>query len=72
MYNKGKCVHLLNWIALEIDAQVGGVNNMVFVRPNKRLCIVTCGDDKLIKVASFYSIIQKVKLFNFEGNRFNS
>ncbi|KAK6288586.1 hypothetical protein POUND7_000127, partial [Theobroma cacao] len=35
---------------LEIDAHVGGVNDLAFAHINKRLCIVTCGDDKLIKV----------------------
>ncbi|KAJ6876685.1 topless-related protein 3-like isoform X2 [Populus alba x Populus x berolinensis] len=42
---------------LEIDAHVGGVNDLAFAHPNKQLCVVTCGDDKLIK-----------KLFNFEGH----
>ncbi|CAL5394314.1 unnamed protein product [Camellia sinensis] len=35
---------------LEIDAHVGGVNDIAFAHPNKQLCIVTCGDDKTIKV----------------------
>ncbi|KAG5233006.1 protein TPR [Salix suchowensis] len=35
---------------LEIDAHVGGVNDIAFAHPNKQLCIVTCGDDKMIKV----------------------
>ncbi|KAJ6672750.1 PROTEIN putative-RELATED [Salix viminalis] len=34
---------------LEIDAHVGGVNDLAFAHPNKQLCVVTCGDDKLIK-----------------------
>ncbi|KAK4836419.1 hypothetical protein QYF36_022757 [Acer negundo] len=34
----------------EIDAHVGGVNDIAFAHPNKQLCIVTCGDDKMIKV----------------------
>ncbi|KAI7986823.1 Protein TPR3 [Camellia lanceoleosa] len=35
---------------LEIDAHVGGVNDIAFAHPNKQLCIVRCGDDKTIKV----------------------
>ncbi|RVW41730.1 Protein TPR2 [Vitis vinifera] len=34
---------------LEIDAHIGGVNDVAFAHPNKQLCIVTCGDDKTIK-----------------------
>ncbi|TKY72557.1 Topless-related protein 2 [Spatholobus suberectus] len=49
---------------LEIDAHVGGVNDLTFSNPNKQLCIVTCGDDKLIKV---WDLTGK-KLFNFEGH----
>lgn len=29
---------------------MGGVNDIAFAHPNKQLCVVTCGDDKLIKV----------------------
>ncbi|KAA8536804.1 hypothetical protein F0562_029282 [Nyssa sinensis] len=35
---------------LEVDAHVGGVNDLAFAHLNKQLCVVTCGDDKLIKV----------------------
>lgn len=37
-------------LCLQIDAHVGGVNDLAFAYPNKQLCVVTCGDDKLIKV----------------------
>ncbi|KAE8677766.1 Protein TOPLESS [Hibiscus syriacus] len=50
---------------LEIDAHVGGVNDLAFANPNKQLCIVTCGDDKLIKV---WDLTTGQKLFNFEGH----
>ncbi|KAK3036766.1 hypothetical protein RJ639_029731 [Escallonia herrerae] len=49
---------------LEIDAHVGGVNDLAFAHPNKQPCIVTCGDDKLIKVWD----LTGRKLFNFEGH----
>lgn len=49
---------------LEIDAHAGGVNDLAFANPNKQLCIITCGDDKLIKV---WDMTGK-KLFNFEGH----
>ncbi|KAJ1407691.1 WD40/YVTN repeat-like-containing domain superfamily [Sesbania bispinosa] len=48
----------------QIDAHVGGVNDLAFSYPNKQLCIVTCGDDKLIKVWD----LTGQKLFNFEGH----
>jgi len=36
---------------LEIDAHIGGVNDIAFSHPNnKQLCVITCGDDKTIKV----------------------
>ncbi|XP_061349149.1 topless-related protein 2 [Gastrolobium bilobum] len=49
---------------LEIDAHIGGVNDLAFSCPDKRLCIITCGDDKLIKVWD----LNGRKLFNFEGH----
>ncbi|KAL1545997.1 Topless-related protein 3 [Salvia divinorum] len=49
---------------LEIDAHSGGVNDIAFAHPNKQLCVVTCGDDKLIKVWDMTGR----KLFNFEGH----
>ncbi|KAK7264670.1 hypothetical protein RJT34_32280 [Clitoria ternatea] len=49
---------------LEIDAHVGGVNDLAFSCRDKQLCIVTCGDDKLIKVWD----LSGQKLFNFEGH----
>ncbi|CAN4108851.1 unnamed protein product [Withania somnifera] len=49
---------------LELDAHAGIVNDLAFAYPNKQLCIVTCGDDKLIKVWD----ITGRKLFNFDGH----
>ncbi|KAF8392641.1 hypothetical protein HHK36_022990 [Tetracentron sinense] len=49
---------------LEIDAHVGGVNDLAFSYPNKQLCVVTCGDDKVIKVWD----LSGRKLYNFEGH----
>ncbi|KAF8038856.1 hypothetical protein BT93_B1417 [Corymbia citriodora subsp. variegata] len=48
----------------EIDAHTGAVNDLAFAYPNKQLCVVTCGDDKLIKVWD----LNGRKLFNFEGH----
>ncbi|CAH8361420.1 unnamed protein product [Eruca vesicaria subsp. sativa] len=48
----------------EIDAHVGAVNDLAFAIPNRQLCVVTCGDDKLIKVWD----IQGRKHFTFEGH----
>ncbi|KAA8545214.1 hypothetical protein F0562_019998 [Nyssa sinensis] len=49
---------------LEIDAHVGGVNDLAFAHPHKQPCVVTCGDDKLIKVWD----LTGQKLFTFEGH----
>lgn len=37
---------------MQIEAHTGGVNDIAFAHPNKQLCVVTCGDDKLIKVST--------------------
>ncbi|XP_075523439.1 topless-related protein 1-like isoform X1 [Primulina tabacum] len=50
---------------LEIDAHVGGVNDLAFSHPNKQLSVVTCGDDKLIKV---WDATNGAKQFTFEGH----
>ncbi|XP_007031076.2 PREDICTED: probable disease resistance protein At4g27220 isoform X1 [Theobroma cacao] len=50
---------------IQIDAHVGGVNDLAFAHINKRLCVVTCGDDDLIKV---WDPMTGQKLFNFEGH----
>ncbi|XP_061946486.1 protein TOPLESS-like isoform X2 [Populus nigra] len=50
---------------LEIDAHVGGVNDLAFSTPNKQLCVITCGDDKTIKV---WDASTGAKLYTFEGH----
>ncbi|XP_020270487.1 protein TPR3-like isoform X1 [Asparagus officinalis] len=50
---------------LEIDAHVGGVNDIAFSNPNKQLCVVTCGDDKMIKV---WDATTGTKQYTFEGH----
>jgi WD40 repeat protein len=40
----------VNSCSPQIDAHVGGVNDIAFAHPKKQLCIITCGDDKTIKV----------------------
>ncbi|XP_057496722.1 topless-related protein 3-like [Actinidia eriantha] len=49
---------------LEIDAHNGQVNDLAFAHPNKHLCVVTGGDDKMIKVWD----LNGRKLFVFEGH----
>ncbi|KAJ1699335.1 hypothetical protein LUZ63_007847 [Rhynchospora breviuscula] len=49
---------------LEIDAHTGAVNDIAFSNPNKQLCVVTCGDDKLIKVWD----LNGQRLYVFEGH----
>ncbi|KAI3690206.1 hypothetical protein L2E82_48182 [Cichorium intybus] len=50
---------------LEIDAHVGGVNDIAFAEPNKQLCIVTCGDDKTIRV---WDAVVGLRLYMLEGH----
>ncbi|XP_059461310.1 protein TOPLESS-RELATED PROTEIN 2-like [Corylus avellana] len=50
---------------LEIDAHIGGVNDIAFAHPNKQLCIVTCGDDKMIKV---WDAVAGCRQYTFEGH----
>ncbi|GJX17232.1 topless-related protein 4-like protein isoform X1, partial [Tanacetum coccineum] len=50
---------------LELDAHIGSVNDLAFSYPNKQLCIVTCGEDRLIKV---WDAVTGTKQFTFEGH----
>ncbi|XP_044471816.1 topless-related protein 4-like [Mangifera indica] len=50
---------------LEIDAHNGSVNDLAFSYPNKQLCVVTCGEDRVIKV---WDAITGTKQFTFEGH----
>ncbi|XP_049415484.1 protein TOPLESS-RELATED PROTEIN 2-like isoform X3 [Solanum stenotomum] len=50
---------------LEIDAHTGGVNDIAFSHPNKQLCVVTCGDDKTIKV---WDAVSGRRQHMFEGH----
>ncbi|KAM7462172.1 hypothetical protein LguiA_030293 [Lonicera macranthoides] len=52
-------------IQLEIEAHVGGVNDLAFSKPNEQLYVITCGDDKLIKV---WDVTTGVKQYVFEGH----
>ncbi|CAI0542828.1 unnamed protein product [Linum tenue] len=50
---------------LEIEAHVGSVNDLAFSYPNKQLCVVTCGEDRVIKV---WDAATGNKQFTFEGH----
>ncbi|KAL3528878.1 hypothetical protein ACH5RR_008200 [Cinchona calisaya] len=50
---------------LEIDAHVGNVSDLAFSHPNKQLALVTCGEDKTIKV---WDAATGSKLYTFEGH----
>ncbi|KAI4344161.1 hypothetical protein L6164_011423 [Bauhinia variegata] len=50
---------------LEIDAHVGSVNDLAFSYPNKQLCVVTCGEDRIIKV---WDAVTGAKQYTFEGH----
>lgn len=50
---------------LEIDAHVGNVSDLAFSHPNKQLCIITCGEDKAIRV---WDVATGAKQYSFEGH----
>lgn len=50
---------------LEFDAHVGGVNDLAFCAPDKKLMVISCGDDKIVKV---WDAVNGVKMFTFEGH----
>ncbi|KAJ6673965.1 PROTEIN putative-RELATED [Salix viminalis] len=50
---------------LEIDAHVGGVNDLTFSAPEKQLLVITCGDDKIVKA---WDATNGVKMYTFEGH----
>ncbi|XP_074312651.1 topless-related protein 4-like isoform X2 [Silene latifolia] len=65
-------VHIYNYLGgtelrnhLEIDAHAGNVNDLAFTLLDKQLRIITCGDDKTIKV---WDATSGSKLFTFEGH----
>ncbi|KAJ6759004.1 TOPLESS-RELATED PROTEIN 1-RELATED [Salix koriyanagi] len=49
----------------EMDAHNGNVNDLAFAYPNKQLVVVTCGDDKTIRV---WDAIVGTRLFNLVGH----
>lgn len=50
---------------LEIDAHIGSVSDLAFSHPNKQLALITCGEDKTIKV---WDAATGSKLYTFEGH----
>ncbi|KAH9618444.1 hypothetical protein KSS87_012024, partial [Heliosperma pusillum] len=50
---------------LEIEAHAGSVNDLAFSFPNKHISIITCGDDRLIKV---WDAVTGAKQYTFEGH----
>lgn len=43
-------INYITFFFTQIGAHVGAVNDLAFANPNGQLCVVTCGDDKLVKV----------------------
>ncbi|KAK7857589.1 topless-related protein 4 [Quercus suber] len=50
---------------LEIEAHAGSVNDLAFSYPNKQLCVVTCGEDRVIKV---WDVATGTRQYTFEGH----
>ncbi|KAJ4908640.1 Topless-related protein 4 [Raphanus sativus] len=62
----GKMSYEVVWrLILPIEAHTGGVNHLAFSYPNEQLYVVTCGDDRLIKV---WDAITGAIRFTFEGH----
>lgn len=60
-YNNGNSIRK----HLEIDAHVGGVNDLGFSKPYEQLFVIICGNDKLIKV---WDVTTGAKKYTFEGH----
>ncbi|KAL8457086.1 hypothetical protein ACS0TY_034234 [Phlomoides rotata] len=50
---------------LEIDAHIGSVNDLAFSHPKQQLSVITCGEDKIIKV---WDAATGAKQYTFEGH----
>ncbi|XP_057969141.1 topless-related protein 4-like isoform X2 [Malania oleifera] len=50
---------------LEIDAHIGNVSDLAFADQNEQLCIITCGEDKAVKV---WDAVTGLKKYMFEGH----
>ncbi|XP_057772828.1 LOW QUALITY PROTEIN: topless-related protein 4 [Salvia miltiorrhiza] len=50
---------------LEIEAHVGSVSDLAFSHPNKQFCVITCGEDKTIKV---WDAVTGARQYTFEGH----
>ncbi|KAJ4828988.1 hypothetical protein Tsubulata_051012 [Turnera subulata] len=56
---------------LQIEAHVGGVNDLAFAAPREQLMIITCGDDKMIKfilLVKAWDVNYGFALFSFQGH----
>lgn len=51
------------FVVSQIEAHAGSVNDLAFAYPSKQLCVVTCGEDRLIKV---YFVIFIILIWLFE------
>ncbi|KAI3826419.1 hypothetical protein L1987_00467 [Smallanthus sonchifolius] len=54
-----------NWNWFMIEAHGGSVSDLAFSYPNKKLCIVTCSEDRSIKE---WDAVTEAKLYTFEGH----
>ncbi|XP_055820274.1 protein TPR3-like isoform X2 [Solanum dulcamara] len=50
---------------LEIEAHSGSVNDLAFSKPNNQLLVITCGEDKLVKV---WNTDNGARQYTFEGH----
>ncbi|KAI8012649.1 Protein TPR3 [Camellia lanceoleosa] len=57
---------LVNSFSIKIDAHTGNVSDLAFSHPNKQLCVITCGEDKTIKV---WDVATGSKQYTFEGHQ---
>jgi len=55
---------------VQIEAHTGSVNDLAFSYPNKQLCVVTCGEDRVIKVSCHIFVIASISVeTNFKHSR---
>ena len=60
MFRIGYTFWFYSFLWFQIEAHRGSVNHLAFSYPNEQLYVVTCGDDRLIKVC-----VSEFRLFMF-------
>lgn len=50
-------------VVIQIDAHIGSVNDIAFSHPKQQMSVITCGEDKIIKVWILYYHCDIARIF---------